>query len=325
MTTYKESNTIESNFLSLLTKNSTEGLTKKEIIEKLSITDKYYDHLIQNLINHNLITIKGDKIFYTEPIKDGVIILKGDLLFPVSVIQRDNYTIVSRGSCYKLPKDFDIRRIIWDCEMYNNGNSKNTTLVDLLTSRELVYEKSDNKHMKEYDSLLDKMIPYSDDFFLHIKRVGAQSTDILFTFDVKLTEKNNSFSSINRFFKINSEISTGEMLTEIDKNSTERNYQNIKLNNVISIADMIFKGNEIPIEYISDKPYIVGEELKYVYIKSLKQGISFDVKTKNISGDIHTVDEFDYNSVTEGIESIMNLCGKFVNKILSNHGLILDE
>lgn len=325
-----EQNLIETEFLNFLTtnsKNGGKGVTKSEIIKKINISEKYYDRIISDLLAKNLIKINADRISYTTPVNDSIIILKGDLLFPVTIIEREDYKLVTRGIWYKLPKNFDVRRIIWDCELYNNGNNKNNSLVDLLISQEFVVEKSENNVMKEYNHLIDKMIPYSDNLYLHIKSVNTQSTDILITFDMKLTESDKSFTAMNAFFKVKSEISTGEMLNELNKESSLRNFQNIKLNNVISVSDLILKNNEIPIEYVTGngRNYVGGDTIKYVYIETLKNGITYSIKTKNSSGSIKTIENYEYNSITEGIESIMVLCKKFIDKIFSQYGLVIDE
>jgi hypothetical protein len=322
--TYTKINPLEADILSFIT--SRNSATLKEISENVKASEQAVTTVLDYLSNTHKISIKNDKIsLQTPPSKDKIHILKGNLLLPVTVIRRDDCVYITRGQWYKMPKDFDPRNVIWDAALHNNGTDKNASLVDMLTSHNILKIEKKNRHqLAEYTQLVNKIIPYNDTIRLHILKVCEDTTDILITIAVNLTDKLNSISVINRNFKISSEISTAEMLHEIEKPRDERNFENIKLSSIVEIRDIILQNNEIPISYEGDKSMLRGEVLNYVKIRKIQKGITFDLMTRNITGKEQVIESYNYDSSVEGIEAVINMCKPFLEKLLSRNNFILE-
>ena len=94
--------------------------TKEQILAEVKISENAFDSIINKLLSSNVIKISGDAYEYTTPLKGDVVVLDGDLLLPVSVINEGKTKIVSRGDkWYRFSADFDLRRIVWNVSLKN--------------------------------------------------------------------------------------------------------------------------------------------------------------------------------------------------------------
>lgn len=304
---------------------SKDGISINGIMNNLSLGDDIVKPIISNLLEQKIISENEGLFLYQIPKNGEIITLKGNLILPVSIIETVDYKYVTRGKWYKLPKDFDTNNIIWVPEIENRGNKNNEDLVDLLITQQYNKPKkgSDFKQLSEYNHLIGATIPYNKNLDLLIKKVGKESTHVHIIINLPLyNEKDSSIQTVNKTFVINSEISTNDMLSELQKPKEERNYQNISFNSIIEYNDMILTGNEIPIEYT--KNYI-----KFVKITSLKNGIKFQIISKSIESSynisVNIEDDYSFDTFSEAIGKIVELTQNTVNNILIKYDIILDK
>jgi hypothetical protein len=323
---FKNYSYFEAEILSRITNGKN---TKTEILESSKISEKVFDGIVQKLIATSIIkeekTLSDVTYTYQKPIENDIVILEGDMLLPVHVIYKEDCTYVTRGSWYKLEKDFDIRRIVWNCKIQNIGNDKNSSLVDLLISTVVKSEKNNIVHLTEYDYLLNKAIPYSEDVSLQIIKVGEDTTEIFIVFKVDIANIQGDLKTTHKGFKFKSTISTTELLEQLNLDSENRNYQNIKVNRLLDVKDMIFTGNEIPRSFEGNKPLIQGEVLNYIKITKMKNCIQFELRHKSLFGENRLENEEYYDSISEGIEAIMGYCNPFISKILTRNDFTLED
>lgn len=316
---------LESDILSHIS-NGENTLSKLLEITKLSETT--LDKIIRKLSSTGILNIThtaSDTTYtYQKPLESSVVILEGELLLPVHVIYKEDCTYVTRGQWYKLEPNFDIRRIVWNCNIQNIGNDKNTSLVDLLLSSAVKTEKNNIEHKTEYDYLINKSIPYTDEVSLQILKVGEEATEIYIVFKVDISDSNGDLKVSHKCFKFKSTISTAEMLHELNKNPDDRNYQDIVVNRLLDVKDMIFSGNEIPRCFEGSKPLIQGSTLNFIKITKIKNSIRFELRHKTLLGDNKLDNEEYYDSISEGIETIMEYCQLFISKLLTRNDFTLE-
>lgn len=301
--------------------------TKEQILAEVKISENAFDSIINKLLSSNVIKISGDAYEYTTPLKGDVVVLDGDLLLPVSVINEGKTKIVSRGDkWYRFSADFDLRRIVWNVSLKNLGNAGNRTLVDLLTTQVVAEKSRGIKHLSEYDHLVNKIVPYSDEIGLLINKVGEYFVDISIIHKIKIGD--GDISQVIRTFRTHSEISTQELLLELNKETEDRNFENIQLEHCINIEDIIITGNEIPVSYVKDKygteSQYMTDKLKYLKIKKMSKEIAFDICVRELGGTTTVIDSFTYESISEGIEQIISLCKPFVDKLFRVNDFVLD-
>ena len=301
--------------------------TKEQILSEVKISENAFDSIINKLLSSNVIKINGEAYEYTTPLKGDVVVLDGDLLLPVSVINEGKTKIVSRGDkWYRFNADFDLRRIVWNVNLKNFGNSGNRTLVELLTTQVVAEKSRGIKHLSEYDHLVNKIVPYSDDIGLLINKVGEYFVDISIIHKIKIAD--GDISQIIRTFRTRSEISTQELLLELNKESEDRNFENIQLEHCINIEDIIVTGNEIPISYAKDKygteTQYMSDKLKYLKIKKMMKELCFDICVREIGGTVSVIDSYTYESISEGIEQIVALCKPFIDRLFKVNDFVLD-
>lgn len=317
-TKYYTLSMFESAVLSLISKNN--GVTASELTEQLQLPESTITRVLNKHQATGNIKLTDGKYVYSKPIDGKIVMLEGTMLLPVSVIEQEDCIYVCRGEWYKFEKGFDIRRIVWNCKLTNNGNEQNARLVDLLTASMMKERKSDIVHQPEYDYLVNKLVPYSSDILLHIKKVGEIKAEVIIVFNMLLTDEDGSIALNHRKFGVKSEIDTQQLMTELEKEPDDRDYNNIKLDRVISINDMIYTNNEIPIEYPDNNK----ESLTVMVIKKGKGDISFVEKNKNMFGNETVIDEYKFDNITEGLGVIIEKMTPLVNQIMKKTDFELD-
>lgn len=328
---FKTYSVIEASVIEKITKNK--KVTRQELIKDIKVSESSIDIIINKLLSNNVIKLCDDSTYqYVQPLTDDIIILDGQLLLPVAVIDEGDTVIISRGSkWYRFRKEeFDIRRIIWNVDMVdNNGNSNNQTLVDLLKST-ITKEpkKSTITQSAEYLNLVNKIIPYNKDIGIHMLKIGDELTECNIIFKINMSDGIIEYDF--KGFSSHNTLSTIEIMSEINKSTDERNYQNIHIDREIDIRDIIFKGNAIPIGFCDSKSNLLptktlsGSFLKILKIKEIKNKLVVEFGMLSNLGILTITNEESYDSISEGIESILNITKPFVDLLLRKNDFHID-
>lgn len=302
----------EMQILSLINDNKN---TFKEIEENVSFGQKTLLLTLEALESKNILKFNKSKNIYEydSPIDGEMLILEGNLLLPTTVIKIAEKQImyVSRGNWYELPIDFDIRRIIWNVKL---GDSKNnSTLIDLIKTSILKEKKSKIIQLPEYIQLQNKIVPYSKKIGLLINAVGEDVADVTILFKIKLTDEEISLE--HKGFTVRTEISSKELLDELKKSVSERDYSNIKLNHIYNFSDFVFSKNEIPINLINGK-------LQYLKITAVKKMFELTYYELDKNGLVSKIDIEQYPNPDEAIEKIRDIFSGFATSVLIENNFI---
>lgn len=306
---------LETEIIELLNKGFN---NRDKMIDNFSGSDKSFDISVSSLINRNIVSFdkKNNKYNFVDKTNGNLVILDGDLLLPVTVIKTNGKTYINRGLWYEIPNNFDIRRIVWNVNIPNT-NEKNNTLVELLKTSVLKERKSRIEQLPEYENLKNKIVPYSDNIGLLIHTVGENATDVSIIFKIKLL-LSSDISIQHRGFTVRTEISTQELIEELSKPVSDRNYKNIKLNKIFTFSDFVHSGNEIPIslqngvlEYVKITGIRKNVELTYMKLDHIGNNIKTDVKT--------------FEDTNEGIDVLFNIYNGFATKYLNKLGFLIEN
>lgn len=309
---------LETEIIGLLNK----GFNKRDkIIDNFSGSDKSFDISISSLINKNIVSYdkKNERYSFVDKTNGNLIILDGDLLLPVTVIKTNDKTYINRGLWYEVPNNFDIRRIVWNVNIPNQDktNNGNNTLVELLKTSVLKERKSRIEQLPEYENLRNKIVPYSENIGLLIHTVGENVTDVSIIFKIKLLVSSD-ISIQHRGFTVRTEVSTQELIEELSKPVSDRNYNNIKLNKVFSFSDFVHSGNEIPIS-------LSNGVLEYVKITGIRKNVELTyMKLDHIGNNIKT-DVVTFEDSNEGINVLFDIYNGFATKYLNKLGFLIEN
>lgn len=306
----------ESSVLSFINKgiNTFDGL-----LEVISFGERTLTQTLEGLQSKNIIIEdnRTNNFKYAQPLEKEVVILEGNILLPTTIIRLEKKGImyISRGEWYQFPIDFDPRRIIWNVKLASKNNS---TLVDLIRTSVLKQRKTSITHNKDYDNIKNKIVPYCKNYGLYINKVGDEITDVDIMFKI-IVDPTDEFSPVFKGFRVNTEISTQELLNELTKPVSERNYeQNIKLNKIYNFSDFVTKDNEIPISF-NDKV------LQYIKINSANKntfGISYYMFGKD--GNSKLIEKETFDDMNEGFQKIRNLFQGFASQILIENDMLCE-
>lgn len=290
--------------------------TFESLLKEMQINEKTLNDILETLISKNILSLnKQSKQFeYQSKVDGDLIILDGNILLPTTIIRLKDKMLICRGEWYEFPLDFDMRRIIWNVKLENKTNS---TLVDLIQSSVLKVKKSKLIQLPEYNSLKNKIVPYSDKIGLFINCVGEEITDVFILFKIMLDPKSD-MSTEHRDFKVQSEISTKELISELKKPVDERNFiENLKINKIFNFSDFIFSKNEIPVTLANGKlTYIVISGIRKKFELSYFEIDKFGNKKKL------SVDSYDDNN--EAIEKLRDIFNGLPSVILSENNFLCE-
>lgn len=306
---------MESEVLSLLNQGFK---TFDSLIEKVSFSEKILNQTLETLCAKNILVFDNkQKIYrYDSPIDKEMVVLDGNILLPTTIIRfpKEGFMYVTRGTWYKFPINFDIRRIIWNIKLVGKNNS---TLVEMVRTSVLKERKSKIKHNSQYDVLKNKIIPYNKRIGLLINAVGDEVTDVTIQFKTYFVES-DPLSPVHRGFCVNTEISTKEMLDELHKPVNERNYsKNIKLNLIYNLSDFLFSKNEIPIGFVDNK-------LQYVKITGIKKGYELTYFELLPNGTTKKIDVESFDNPKEAIDKFRDLFNGFASNILLQNNIMCE-
>lgn len=220
--------------------------TVEGILSATQMSENSVRIVLSNLLA--LHVIRFDKTLqeyvYDSPIIGESIMLDGNALLPMTILKYPDRIIVSRGKWYEFEPEFDIRRIVWNVQL---TDKKNSTLLDMINASILKEKKSKIVQLPEYESLRNKIIPYSPAIGLLINAVGEEYTDVSVMLRLKLSG-DDVIQTEHRGFKFPSMIRTEELIHQLNIPQNERNYKDIEINKMYDFEDLITSGNEFPIK-----------------------------------------------------------------------------
>lgn len=306
----KSFNSIESTFLSKLNEGYN---TFDKLINVVPYNETTLKNTIESLITKNI--IKFDNIrkeyCYDTIVEGQIVVLDGNIMLPVTIIETKDKILVTRGEWYEFPKDFDIRRIVWNVQIPSKNKS---SLIELIQSSILKERKTKIIQLPEYINLQNKLVPWSSNIKLKLNVIGEEITDV----NIIFIEKIGDDELIEfREFTVKSEISTTELISELTKSVEERNFQNIKLNRIYNFSDFVFSGNCIP--YLFDT-----ESICYGKITGVKGKFEITYFRLDDSGKIEKLNVEEYFDATEGIEKIRELFVSYGEILISKNNFLVE-
>jgi len=264
---------------------------------------------LQTLVSSNTLKFNKKSKQYSHAIEPNgdKIICDGNILLPVTIMRNENETIVSRGFWYSFPPDFDTNRIIWNVAFDKKTSS---SLVDLLEITQQKMRKTKVTQLPEYQKLVNIIIPFNDDIKFIIDKVGEVSTLISIMFIKKLYFNGIAGEAIEfRGFRVKSEILTENLLIELRKNPDDRDFSQIKLNNVFNFSDLIFSKNQIP--YFYD-----GTKIEYVELDKIRGEMRLVHYSIDKNSVIKELDVEKFVEVSEGLNRIKELYSIYMSEYL---------
>lgn len=292
--------------------------TFDELKKVVDFSEKTLQQVLESLVSkHILVYDKAQQKYrYELPVNGEKIILDGNLLLPTTILRYPNYILVGRGSWYKFPADFDIRRIIWNVKL---PNTKNTSLVSLITESVMKERKTKVVQLPEYKNLVNKLVPYSKNIMFKINAVGSELTDISIMFKHTLSAQTEEIKVEYRGMFVRSEIKTDELLNELRKDPSQRVFTNIHVNRMYSLSEFIFSNNEIPYNFNPQT-----RELRYAKITGIKGRIELTFFCMNASGDVEKENVEEYTEPNSGINRIRELFDKYARKMAEAEDFLVE-
>lgn len=282
-------NIIESAVLNCLSK-------KQDVFDTLleTYSEDTIRTALESLCSRNLVKLntKTKKYEYVSEFSSELLILEGNLFLPVTVIRmpEQNCIYVTRGTWYRLPLDFDIRRIVWNVEIKSDSSTKDKTLMDMIRTSVLKERKAKISHNPVYDSIRNKIVPYNENIGLYLNSVGDSIADVTMQFKLKLGD------GFYRGFTVRSEIATKELIEQLKLGVEKRNFEeNIKLNQMFNLTDFMFSKNEIPVT-------IENNFIEYMKITGVRNGYEFSFYKVGLDFGSRKINTENYATPEEAIE-----------------------
>lgn len=305
----------ESNVLSKINEGYN---TFEELKQQVGFSEKTLNQVLESLIAKHIIEYnKSLKIYeYTVPVNGEKIILDGNLLLPCTILRYPNYILVGRGEWYKFPADFDVNRIIWNVKL---PDTKNTSLVQLITESVMKEKKSKVVQLPEYKNLVNKLVPYSNNIMFKINVVGEELTDISIMFKKSLTVATDDIRIEYRGMFVRSEIKTSELINELRKSVSERNFKNIHVNRIYSFSDFIFSNNEIPYAFNQKT-----RTISYAKITGIRSCIEISYFDMNSNGDVQKTNVEKFEDSNAGIGKLRELFDQYARKMIEEEDFMVE-
>lgn len=309
----KTFDSIESAFLSKLN----EGFkTLEDLKANVPFNESTLNIVIESLTAKNIIVFDSKELCYkySEPINGDMVVLDGNIMLPTTIIKKEDKLIISRGTWYEFPADFDVRRIIWNVQLPNNSKS---TLVDLIRESVLKVRKSKILQLPEYQKLVGKYIPYSDNIMFLINTVGETNTDISLIFKDRLKVSAEEIIDF-RGFQVRTEIHTEQLINQLIVPVEERDFKKIEFNRIFNFSDFVFSGNEIP--YSNN-----NESIDYFKITGIRNKIELTYFTLSKNGGIKKQDVETFLQPDEGLAKIKELFSGYAENLLTSYDFLIEN
>lgn len=300
------------------------------LVDKLQFPDLMISETIAELKMRDFIqNVRGSSDTYelSPPIVGEAIFLDGETMLPTTVIYMEDKTLVSRGKWYEFPKDFDVRRIVWNVQLRPCDES--STLLNLLKAAIDKEKRVTVKHNPKYDMLKNKVIPYSENIGILLRSIGDDISDVSLIFKIQVGGSSTDKDSIvpiyvHRGFTVRTKIDTQSMLDELHKPVAERNYiKGINLNRIFKVSDFIFNGQEIPLNFTKDEH---KQQLTYARLETASKDSSACIKYYLVdsNGDKKLLDSEKYEA-DDFILKVEELFEGFANVMLSNLNFLIED
>lgn len=281
--------------------------TLEEIVDNSSLSWNSVKMVAEQLTAKGIITFdtKTKKYKFTEPLdKDKTIVLSGNILLPVSIIKRNGFTYINRGTWYKFEGDIDIRNIIWNVELPTKNNRK-IELVELVKNSVLKVKKSKIVQVEEYKKLQNVIIPWNNNIHFKVITVGEEATEVQLMFVFRLGSEDINVQW--RDMSVRTLIKTEQLLEQLYKKADERVFSDIELNRIYNKSDFIFANNCFPVA-------ISKNQIKYLEISAIRGKFELTEFVFNQNGSKSRTGEiYSYNNISEGINFLSEL---FDEKVL---------
>lgn len=291
------------------------------IKEHISFSEDILESVLKKLEDKNIIIFDEIKLQYgfDIPLDNEKIVLTGNVMLPMTIIKKKDCVLVNRGTWYKLPVDFDFRRIVWNVELPNN---KRSTLIDLIRDSVLKEKKYKIQQSEEYKNLQGKLVPYNSNIKLRLNVVGDEICDISIIFLCPLSNNQSGIAVDFRDFTVKSSIRTIDLINELNKDSSERNFENIEINNVFGIDDFIFTGNCIPIKMKENNGRTI---LEYIKIEYKKGSLILNNYTIDNTGTQRKTGADEFTDIVDGISVLKDMFqGSVADKLLVQNSILVE-
>lgn len=313
----------ESTFLSKLNEGHA---TFEELKSVVPYSDKTLKQVIESLISKKIIKLDTStgRYVYDSPVNGEKIILDGNLMLPTTILKFKDRMLVSRGTWYQFPPDFDIRRVIWNVQlpMSKKQNSGTSTLVELI--RESVLKEKKSRIIQStdttYKGLVNKIVPYGKSIALKLNVVGDDQCDVSIMFKKLVNKITDDIKIEFRGLTVRSEISTHELIAELKKPVKERDYSNVKLNRMFNFSDFVFLNNEIPYQFD-----IENKILYYVKITKVRGTIELTYQAMKSDGDVEKIEVTSYEDAADGIAKIKELFMQYAVKMVDGEDFYVED
>lgn len=307
----------------LLSKLNEGYATFEELKSVVPYSDKTLKQVIESLVSKKIIVLdtKTGRYIYDSPVNGEKIILDGNLMLPTTVLKFKDRMLVSRGSWYQFPPDFDIRRIIWNVHLPMT-KKQNSTLAELIQESVLKEKKSKIVQSTDltYKGLVNKLVPYSPTLMLKLNVVGDEKCDVSIIFKKLVNKITDDIRVEFRGLTVRSEILTSELITELKKTVKDRVYTNIHLNRIFNFSDFVFIGNEIPYKFD-----IENKILYYAKITKVRGVIELTYFAMKDNGESEKVDVVSYDDAADGISKIKELFMMYAVKMVDGEDFYVED
>lgn len=300
-----------------------EGITTFDgLKDVVPFSDKTLKQVLESLIAKKIIVFdtKTGEYKYDTIVTGSKVILDGNMMLPTTIIKFKDFMLVSRGNWYKFPIDFDTRRIIWNVAL--PSSKKQSTLVEMIKESVLKEKRSNivSSSDPQYKALENKIVPYNDNILLLLKTVGDERTEVRIIFRKVIKRISKDMCVEFRGLRACSEILTEELISELRKPVSERNYNNIQINRIFNFSDFVFLGNEIPYRFDS-----LNHIIYYVKITKIRGMIELTYMTRDEIGEDKKVDVSVYDDASDGIAKIKELFQSYALSLIDNSDVLVED
>lgn len=305
---------VKAEILTNINKNigTLDGMLEHSHHDEHSINNELSNLIATNVLKFN--KTSKNYSFKHEPEGDKII-LDGNIFLPVTVIKKAEKLLVCRGMWYEFPPDFNVNRIIWNVALNQVTNS---SLVDLLKLTQNKMKKSKIEQLPEYQKLVNLIIPYNDQIKFTINTVGVELTAIVISFTHNLYLNGKSGDCVEyRNFRVNSEISTDELIAELKCLPEDRDWSRIKMNNVFNFSEFLFSKNEIPYNYD-------GKNIEYVSLARIRGKFKLDYMDMDVNGNITKSNTEEFDNIEDGQIKLRSIFDAYAKEYLENIDIIVN-
>jgi hypothetical protein len=143
--------------------------------------------------------------------------------------------------------------------------------------------------------------------------IGEEVTEIKLHFKIPIIKEGDMVVE-HRNFYIKTAIDSKQLINELKKSTTERDYRNIELNKIFNFSDFVFSNNEIPIRLNNNNV------LEYCKLTNSKKSVIITYYTMDRFGTNRKQREEEYDTLHEAIVELKNIFEGFPQALLLDYG-----